>query len=214
MVKNLKCIIWDWNGTILDDVYLCYKIARDMLIERGMKPIEGLDAYKNVFRFPVKEYYSDMGYTYETESYEALSVEFVDLYAKGYPNCSLQPDVHEMLRYVREKGMSQILLSATGQANLDVQVAKFGLTNEFDEILGQVNDLAVSKAERARIWFEEKGYDPSEAVFIGDTDHDFEVASSIGCGCILTERGHQPRSKLEACGVPVIDRLGELKQYI
>ncbi len=214
MKKKYRCVVWDWNGTILDDAGITYEIAREMLSERGIRPVESLEAYRNIFRFPIREYYLDMGYTYETESYEEIADEFVKLYTERFPTCSLIPHAREVLDFFREAGREQILLSATSQENLEKQIRHFGLENCFDSVLGQKDDLAAGKAERGKAWFEEKGLSNDEIVFVGDTDHDFEVASSVDCDCILTDLGHQSRKRLEALGVPVIHDLRELTRII
>ena len=71
MVKT-KLLIWDWNGTLLDDTAYCFDITNAMRRERGMAPLQDLDTYRGLFSFPVIDYYRDMGYTFETESYEAI----------------------------------------------------------------------------------------------------------------------------------------------
>ena len=66
----LKLLIWDWNGTILDDTRLCIDIENELLRERGMPEITEA-WYLSHFTFPVRRYYAKMGYTFETESFES-----------------------------------------------------------------------------------------------------------------------------------------------
>jgi len=47
-------------------------------------------------------------------------------------------------------------------------------------------------------------------VLIGDTVHDFEVATELGCKCVLIANGHQSCEILQSTGVLVLDRLGKL----
>ena len=56
-------------------------------------------------------------------------------------------------------------------------------------------------------FMDEAKLDQQMALFIGDTDHDYEVASALGTSCILVESGYQARSRLDACGCPVLDSL-------
>ena len=213
MVKT-KLIIWDWNGTLIDDNGLCYEIANRMLKERNLPPVPSREDYRRIFRFPVKEYYYDMGYTFETETYEDVADEFVLIYSEEYKYCSLQPDAKKVVRAIHEKGIPEILLSATGQKNLEIQTSFFQMKDEFEEVLGQVNDLASSKAERARDLFRRKGICSEEVLFVGDTDHDAEIAQELGCRCVLLTRGHQLKEHLLECGVPLIDELPELLEYL
>ena len=211
MVKDKTgLLIWDWNGTLLDDTAYCYSIANEMRRERGMPLLDGVDAYRTVFRFPIIEYYRAMGYTFEKESYEDISVEFVQRYADNVAACPLQPQVRETLGAVKARGLSQILLSATGQDRLDEQIDLFGLRGYFDAVLGQVDNLAYGKTGRARAFMEGSGLAPAEVLFVGDTDHDYEVASALGCRAALLNAGHQLPQTLFSCGVPVISSLPEV----
>lgn len=205
-----RLLIWDWNGTLLDDTLLCYSIANDMRRERGMAPFESVDAYRRVFRFPVIEYYRAMGYTFETESYDDVSVEFHRLYEQRAPGCPLYPEAVDTLRAVRAMGVEQILLSVTAQSRLEWQARLAGVDGYFSHILGQGDDLGTGKAEMARRVIRESGLAPQDVLFVGDTHHDAEIAASVGCRSALLTCGHQTRGTLERCGATLIDSLSEL----
>ena len=210
----VKLVIWDWNGTLLDDTALCYSIANDMRAERGMPLLQNVETYRGLFRFPVIDYYRAMGYTFERESYEDISVEFVSEYARRIMECALQPHARETLLRVRAAGRRQVLLSATGADRLAIQAEAFGVSDCFDEIIGAENNLAHGKAEQARALIERSGVSPAETLFVGDTDHDCEIASAAGCACTLLTSGHQPRATLERLGVPLIDDLAEVAERL
>lgn len=212
--NGVDLLIWDWNGTLLDDTRLCYDIANQMRIERGMPPLESVDAYRGLFRFPVKEYYKDMGYTFETESYEDISVEFVDLYAKLVHTCPLQPQAEAVLAAVQSKGVPQILLSATGADRLYSQAAMFGLPTYFTQVVGCENNLAHGKADKAKALLQNQGVSPERTLFIGDTDHDFQIAKELGCQCLLLESGHQLPHHLRSLGAATIASLQEVLPYL
>lgn len=209
MTKSRKfdLLIWDWNGTLLDDTQTCFLIANEMRAERGMPTMASLDEYRSVFRFPVVEYYRDMGYTFETESFEAVSREFVAAYAARFPRCPLQPCAKDALAAVLESGARQVLLSATGQDKLDEQVAHFGLGPYFERVIGGENNLAHGKADYAREFLLGSGVSPERTLFIGDTDHDYEIARSIGAQCALLVPGHQARAHLETLGATLLESL-------
>lgn len=205
-----KLLIWDWNGTILDDTFLTYEIANRMLAERGLPVLPGEDAYRAVFGFPIKEYYRRMGYTFEQESYERVADEFVDLYEQGFSRCKLRDGALSVIDTLARRGYRQTLLSATRLDQLTAQVSHFHITDRFDRVLGLDDHFAHSKADLARAFIEEQGLPPQDALFIGDTDHDHEVSSAIGCPCVLLMGGHQSRARLEACRVPVLDSVRAL----
>ena len=46
-------VIWDWNGTLVDDAWLCVEIINELLARRGLAPITPCK-YSAVFGFPLR----------------------------------------------------------------------------------------------------------------------------------------------------------------
>ena len=208
-----KLLIWDWNGTILDDRKLCFAIENELLRERGMREITE-EWYLDHFSFPVQDYYRRMGYTFETESYEAVSAIFMERYRARYRTCALRAGVLDVLNAAQAQGFRQTLLSVTRQDDLILQAETFGAAQCFSEILGQADELARSKTERAEAYLAACGIAPDDALFIGDTNHDAETAAAVGCRCVLLTGGHQSAAVLRRCGVPVFDSVRALWERI
>ena len=212
-----ELLIWDWNGTILDDAGVCRQIADIMLGERGIPTLPDMDAYRAVFGFPIKSYYEKMGYRFGPgdEPYESVADEFILWYDKLYRTAALRPGIVDFLDRRKGEGYRQVLLSATRYDQLVEQVAAFGdVGDRFEQKLGLTDHYAFSKAALARDFIEREGIPRERTLFIGDTDHDFEVSSAIGCPCVLLEGGHQSRARLEAMGVPVLPDLAALGDYL
>ena len=68
-MKKYRYIFWDWNGTLLDDVWLCVDIINYMLIKRGKSEITQ-SQYREIFDFSVKGYYKKAGFDFKTEPFE------------------------------------------------------------------------------------------------------------------------------------------------
>ena len=212
-----ELLIWDWNGTILDDAGVCRQIADIMLGERGIPTLPDMDAYRAVFGFPIKSYYEKMGYRFgpEDEPYEHVADEFIVLYDRLYRTAALRPGIVDFLDRRKAEGYRQVLLSATRRDQLLEQVAAFGdVGDRFEQKLGLTDHYAFSKAALAKAFIEGQGIPRERTLFIGDTDHDFEVSSAIGCPCVLLEGGHQSRERLLKMGVPVLRDLSELESYL
>lgn len=209
-----KLLVWDWNGTIIDDMEFTYSIENEMLKRRGLKTIPDRDFYLNNFGFPIKDYYVKLGYDFSVYPYEELAAEFHALYTEGFTSCPLRKGAIDALEAVRAAGIPQTLLSASEQSRLVEQTAHYGVGPYFLELLGLTDDFAHSKVDRAKAYIQNHGIDVKDVLFVGDTDHDFAAASSVGCRCVLMTGGHQGRKRLEACGVPVFDGFDELLHYI
>ena len=212
-----ELLIWDWNGTILEDASVCKTIANIMLAERNIPTLPDMDAYRAVFGFPIKAYYEKMGYRFgpEDEPYETVADEFIVWYDRLYRTATLRPGIADFLDKQNREGYRQVLLSATRYDQLVEQVAAFGdVGDRFERKLGLTDHYAFSKAALARDFIEGEGIPRERALFIGDTDHDYEVSSAIGCPCVLLEGGHQSRERLKAMGVPVLRDLAALETYL
>ena len=72
-------IIWDWNGTLLNDGWLFVDVMNSILLNRKMKTIT-LEKYRQIFGFPVKEYYINLGFDLEKEPFEICGLEFINEY--------------------------------------------------------------------------------------------------------------------------------------
>lgn len=201
-------VLWDFNGTILNDLDTGIKCANALLQRRNMNTMKSLDDYHNVFCFPIIKYYENLGFDFKKESYENLAIEWVKEYKHYSKDSALHEGIVEVLSHIRQKNIPQYILSATEKNMLISQVNELGIKNYFDDILGLDNIHAYSKVEIANDW--RNRTNPNKAVLIGDTVHDFEVAKALDIDCILVANGHQSKDLLSACGVKLINDVREL----
>jgi phosphoglycolate phosphatase len=208
--KQYKYIIWDWNGTLLDDAWLCVDVMNGMLKERNL-PLRTIDQYRKIFDFPVRNYYITLGYDFNEEPFEKVGLEFVIKYNERQKETALHPEVKAVLEFFRQRGYPQYILSAREQNELEKEINDLGVRHFFDGIYGLDDHYAHGKTDVGKKLLEESGIDPKEAVFIGDTRHDAEVAGEIGVDCILIPNGHHTEERLRECKAFVISTLNEFK---
>jgi len=212
--KGYRYVIWDWNGTLLDDLSLCVDVINGMLRKRQM-PTVTREEYLAVFTFPVRRYYQALGFDFSRESFEALSHEFIAGYEAGRRGCALHPEVRTTLERIAAADRRQVLLSASAEGSLKEAVREFRLDAFFDQVAGLDNIYAHSKVELGRQLVASLPCAPSEAVLVGDTLHDAEVAHAMGTACVLVAHGHQSRARLhKQGGTPVVDSLKELADFV
>lgn len=205
----IRQVIWDFNGTILDDVSLCLVIINRMLAKRGM-PILTLDDYRSTFDFPVQQYYRAVGFDFDKEPFPILAQEYMDQYQAASLSCGMREGIPDILKALRNKGVRQVLLSATKIGNLLDQVAFLEIGHYFDPILGLDDILGKSKRDMADNWFSSQPVLSAETILVGDTLHDHEVAQRIGCRSILLTGGHNSKSRLAVSGSLVLDRPADI----
>ncbi len=200
-----KYCIWDFNGTILDDVEAGIRSVNELLSRRGLPCLASREEYQAVFGFPIRDYYEKLGFDFEREAYEVVAPQWVERYLIHVKQASLFEDVKETVAFFHAHGARQVVLSATELSMLRSQLAELGLTDCFEEVLGLDNIHAASKLSLARDW--RQRHPDARALFIGDTDHDVETAAAMGAECILIARGHQSAEKLQKFGVPIFPDL-------
>ena len=208
-LKKYKHVIWDWNGTLFNDVELCSDIMNNLLRSRGLKTVT-VEEYKNVFTFPVIKYYEILGHDVSDANWEIISHEFINEYETRKHESDLYPQAEQVIKFISEMRISQSVLSAYSQHTLEELIEHFNLTNYFMRLIGLDNIYAASKIENGIKWMKELGHNKGDVLLIGDTVHDFEVADEIGADSLLITEGHQAKKSLLECGVPVIDSLSEL----
>ncbi len=204
--------IWDFNGTILNDMNAGIRAVNELLLKRGLPQISGIEQYRSIFGFPVKSYYETLGFDFSKEPYDKIAHEWVALYLEYVKDCSLCEGVAQTLAKFASCGLEQVLLSATEREMLDSQIEELGLKDSFSEILGLDNIYAVSKLSMACEW--KKSKKNMRAFMIGDTEHDCAVANAMGVDCYLVCSGHQSKERLEKLGVPAFDDLYDLTEFL
>lgn len=202
---NPKLILWDWNGTLLNDVEYAIGVRNRVFPKFELPAIESMEEYYAQFTFPVKQYYTRAGVT--DENFVAVAHAWMEEYVRGCETVPLFPDAVAALDAFEAAGCAQAVLSASKADTLRMQLSVAGILNRFDAVLGLSHIYATSKEDIGREYLAQLGIDPRTCVMLGDTLHDAEVARAMGCRCVLIARGHQSRETLLSAGVPVCDTL-------
>lgn len=212
-MNNYKHIIWDWNGTLLNDVDYSKNIINKILSDNDL-PKLSLQKYREIFTFPVQDYYVAAGLDFSKTSFEILGRNFIDEYESKKLTCSLFNHAVEVLSLIHKKGITQSVLSAYLHENLVKILDHYGLTKYFDYVNGLDNIYAGSKVNIGLKLIEKINLPGDEILFIGDTLHDAEVANAMGVDCVLIANGHQVKEKLILKHDKVFKDLNDLKKYL
>ena len=199
-----KRLIWDWNGTLLDDVPAAVNALNRMLVKRGASPIS-IAHYRSHFGFPVRPFYAELGVDFDRWDWDQICEDFHSYIAEE-PQ-SIRDDAVAALQLAKDNGFRQCVLSALRQDLLESALEKNGLLGFFDFVYGVDNLDGASKLQRGRELVAALGTEAGNAIMVGDTLHDAEVAKELGFGCVLISCGHQRPERLAAAGVPLASSL-------
>lgn len=203
----IRQVLWDWNGTLLDDLAYAIGVRNRTFPAFGLPRIGSVAEYHRQFTFPVRRYYERAGVTDET--FVAVAHAWMAEYVRGFDTVPLHGDAVETLARFAAAGVRQAVLSATRRDMLESQIARFPIRAYFTDVLGLSDIYARSKEAVGLDYLARCGVPAASTLMIGDTLHDAEVARAMGTGCVLVARGHQSRETLLTAGVPVMDTLVE-----
>ncbi len=206
-VSHIRQVLWDWNGTLLDDLTYAIGVRNRTFPAFGLPRIGSVAEYHRQFTFPVRRYYERAGVTDET--FVAVAHAWMAEYVRGFDAVPLHGDAVETLARFAAAGVRQAVLSATRRDMLESQIARFPIRAYFTDVLGLSDIYARSKEAVGLDYLARCGVPAASTLMIGDTLHDAEVARAMGTGCVLVARGHQSRETLLTAGVPVMDTLLE-----
>lgn len=208
--KNINTIIWDWNGTLLNDIEISISAINTLLSQRNLQTLT-TESYRRIFGFPIIDYYQRLGFDFTKEPFSVPAQEYIDLYTSSIPQSELHKNATSILSFFNEIELTQVILSASEINILEESIKLFQIEEYFEHLAGLDNHYAQSKVELGKAMLEKMQIKPDEACLIGDTTHDAEVASHLGCRCILVANGHQSYELLHQTGNKVIQQLSELK---
>ena len=210
---KIKNIIWDWNGTVVDDAWVFVEIMNNMLKKHFLPPIS-LQDYKERFCFPIQVYWKGLGFSFTDESFNELNKDFI----KQYQQKMFLPKIHESLiglfDYIKKNNVRQFVLSASEQKLLNKSIKHYGLIGIFDAVYGVDNLNADGKLALGRALCEEYKIKAEETLLIGDTEYDRDVAIGLGCRVFLVDYGHINYSRLFKTGEFVVSSVGDLKKTL
>lgn len=205
-------VIWDFNGTILDDVETGVISADRLLAAHGLPQLKTREKYLSVFGFPIIDYYRRIGFDFDKTPFSVLANEWVEIYLDEVKNAPLRDGIRDVITAFRNSGLKQTVLSMTEASMLDYQLDLLGVKELFDEICGLDDIYAKSKLSLAAKWRDD--HKNESAVFIGDTSHDAKSAEIIGAECILLSGGHELREGLIKNRATVFDTPAEILDFV
>jgi phosphoglycolate phosphatase len=205
----IRHVIWDWNGTLLDDVDACVDTLNSLLAERAMPTVDR-EAYRDRFGFPVRAYYEGLGFDFEREDFGALSRDFIARFRARVSQLRLTPGARALLADLRAGGVRHLVVSAMETGLLGTMLAEYALAPLVDGHHGRADLHAGPKVELGLAAVRARGLRADEILVVGDTLHDHELAEAIGCRSVLFSGGHQTRARLASAGTTVVDSLDEV----
>lgn len=204
-------VIWDWNGTLLDDIGASLASVNDMLAKRGEPPMDK-NRYKECMGTPIIRFYEQV-FDLSKEDYASILAEYNAGYMYHLADCSLTDGAVEAIEKFAAAGVHQAIVSSSNNAQLCENAKKYGVFDKFEAVLGAADFKADSKIERARLYLAESA-EKGAVLVVGDLEHDVEMAAEIGADCVLLTSGHEHPERLKRSGAVIFDKIEELILFV
>jgi phosphoglycolate phosphatase len=209
----IESIIWDWNGTILNDVDNNIN-AVNMILQKRNLPTISKEEYRRKIKIPIKQFYGDIGLEInDPETYNLITNDYWEYYNMGFKNnTKINDGIENILGKLKGNGINSYLLSATQHDKLIKQVKDKGMELYFNEIIGNSNYEVKNKLDKAQELVKNKNIRIDNTISVGDMINDYELAKELGIKCILYSNGHQ-EIKIEK-DKNIINNFEEIYNYI
>lgn len=207
----LSCVIWDFNGTLINDVLTAVCSVNDTLKKCNL-PLTNVEEYRRNMDMPITKYY-EKHFDMSCVSFDFLSKEYHRGFEKYHHLLTPALGAAETVKQLHNRGIRQCVVSSFEQNRLMQLLEEFAFLPYLDGVCGAADNDCVSKIERGCRWIKEQGIDPKTALVVGDLSHDCELAQALNASCLLFSGGHQDKERLQKCGVKVIDDIREVLDY-
>lgn len=200
-------LVWDWNGTLLNDLSLVVACTNAAFASAGGNPVSAQE-HRVRFRRPISDYYAEvLGRVVDADEFQQLDKIFHDAYRTGLATCQLAADATSA---IRSWSGSQSLLSMWFHSDLVPTIETYGLAGMFSRVDGLRSPVGGDqKAAHLVRHLGQLGIAGPSTVLIGDSIDDADAAESVGARCVLYTGGFTDQHRLRASGRPVADTLTE-----
>lgn len=208
MPHQLSHLVWDWNGTLLDDLSIVVESVNRSIGAFGLNAIDA-DAYRDHYTRPVRHFYDRLfAREVSDEEWLRLNTAFHESYFELAVEVDLAPGAREAMARLRDAGWTQSLLSMSPQDWLEGIVDRLGLSETFEVVDGLSGPTGGLKAAHLEDHLNALGIDGRRVVVVGDTPDDVAAARHVGAAPILFHGGSHHMEVLEAEGVPIAETIG------
>lgn len=213
-MDDIVHVVWDWNGTLLDDLPVVVGAVNVLLAQRDLDPITA-DDYTRQYTRPVRVFYERL---FGRDVDDAEWAEMDDVFHAAYADtvavdAKLMAGAREMLRAIDASHRTQSLLSMYRHTDLLPLLDQYELDDHFEVVQGLVGEGGGRKLPHLErhlaAMVHLHGDDPSRVLVVGDAIDDALAAQHLGARAVLLASGSHPRAELEATGAPVVDTLQE-----
>ncbi len=204
MIRN---ILFDWSGTLVDDLPAVWSASNHVFERAGVEPMS-LERFRDEFELPFEPFYDRYTPSVPAKQREAW---FHGYFPEVLHLIDELPHARRFLETCRREGLRMALFSAIPQEQYDYLSARNGFGEFFEAVELGVRD----KRECIAGLLQRLGMKPEETLFVGDMQHDVDAARSGGVYACATLTGYNTLEALRRSDPHlIVEHLGELADIL
>ncbi len=204
MIRN---IIFDWSGTLVDDLPAVLKASNFVLTQAG-RPAMSLAEFRAEFQLPFTTFYDrHTPHVPMAQLEEWFHAEF----RQSQDSVCELPHAREFLQFCRTKKIRTFLLSTVHADHFKAQCRG----NGFDKFIDKAYTDVWDKRKKIHAILTENHLKPGETLFVGDMEHDISTAKHGGVNSCAVLTGYNTLAQLRAARPDlIVEHLGELRAVL
>jgi len=190
--------LFDASGTILDDILAVWKANSEAYEALGFEGIETLEEFRRRFKLPVPAFHEENGVP--PGLVKLVDQRFREFYPRYSANVSIFPEVEEVLRELKGRGILLGVVSNIPTSFLKEHLKNFRVEPYFSAIVGQEDCEEQKPSPRPiLIALRKLKVEPESALYVGDMEEDILAGKGarVKTCAIVREESYHPRWRLE-----------------
>jgi len=203
----IRNIIFDWSGTLVDDLPAVWEASNHVLTQAG-QPEMTLDQFRAEFQLPFTTFYDK-----HTPNIPLPQLEewFHGRFKQVQGSVCALPHAGRFVEFCREQKLRTFLLSTVRDDHFAVQHRASG----FGDFLEKPYTGVWDKRAKIHEIIGENNLKPDETLFIGDMMHDIETARHGGVHSCAVLTGYNTLDDLRSVKPDlIVEHLGELREIL
>ncbi len=217
----VKLVIFDWNGTLIDDLDECL-VSSNKVFEYENMPVLSKERYIQTSEFPIRKLYENNGVPKEKmdKNGALYSKLFFDTYQALEPNIPLRFGVLETLSWLKENDIQTIIVSNHLQVRIEKYLNEKDLNHYFERVIarGEADGSVLHEQFKEKViaeYIKENDFSKKDVLMIGDSFEEIDVARSLGLFVASIAGGFVAKERLEVKEPDfLINEISEIKSII
>ena len=211
----MRLIIFDWDGTLMDSAAHIVASVQQAARQTGLVEVDS-EKIRNVIGLGLKEALSRVFPGITKSEMSGFIDAYRQLFVTGQPMATaLFPGVREVLRNLQDRGFLLAVATGKGRNGLNRELANtklhhvFNVTRCADETFSKPHPLMLEEI------LEETMLSPAQALMVGDTEYDLEMAMNAKIPSVGVSWGVHDVARLRAFKpMAIVDSLSELTEFL